>query len=143
MEREMIPLNLPPWVFKGGALLLFLSIIFYAGCNAQKQRDANKINKLKDEISRHVEIIEVFQDNYDEVTQAIKDQNEAITEVGELHKEKVAHMQAAHDDAIRRLNRSNLQAVKDAEDEAAALRERMVRLSVGEACVESIKEIAK
>jgi uncharacterized protein YoxC len=124
-------------------VLTFLSLIFYAGCHTQRQRDAGKIQKLIDKNNQYIEIIEVFQENLDLVEQAVKDQNAAITELGEETVRRAANLQAAHDAAIDRLNAANNATIKQARDEAAALRERMAGLSAAEACHEAWIEVAR
>lgn len=130
----MIIPPIPPFVYKLGGIFLLLFLIFFSGCYVQKQHDAKKISLLKQEVKRHVEIIEVFQANYDTLDAALKDQNEQIDELGKEHNRKVNSLQAEHDAAIRRFNTASLNAVKEARDEAAALRERMAGLSAAEAC---------
>ena len=122
---------------------MFLSIIFFAGCHTQKQRDMSKIQKLINKNNRYVEIIEVFQENYDILDTAIKDQNAAITELGEESIRKINSLESSHKEAIERLNRNNAATIRSARDEAAALRERMVGLSAAEACHEAWLEVAK
>ena len=134
---------LAKYALKGTVVTLFFSCIFYAGCHTQKQYDAKKINRLKQEVKNHVEIIEVFQENYDTVTQAVKDQNAAITELGEETVRRAASLQAAHDAAINRLNTANNATIRRARDEAAELRERMAGLSAAEACHQAWIEVTR
>ena len=132
-----------PWMIKGGAVTLLLSAVFFSGCRVQKQMDKAKIQKLKANYTRAIEIIDTFQDNVDTLNMAIKEQNEATAELGRQHDEKVSSINARHNDAIARLNAANNETIRAAEDEAAALRERMVGLSVGEACDEAIRSIVQ
>ena len=133
---------LAKYALKGGVVLAFLSIIFSGGCYMQRQLDAKKINRLKQEVKNHVEIIEVFQENYDTVTQAVKDQNAAITKLGEKSIRKMESLESSHYAAITRLNAANNDTIRAARDEAAELRERMAGLSTAEACHTAMMEIA-
>ena len=121
---------------------MLLSAVFISGCRVQKQMDKAKIQKLKANYSRAIDIIDTFQDNVDALDIAIKDQNAAITELGDETRRKIDSINKAHDKAITRLNAANDAAIRESEDEAAALRERMVGLSAGEACDEAMRSIA-
>jgi len=136
----MIPIQ--PWMIKGGAVVLFLSAIFVGGCQAQKNIDAKKIDRLRADYTRAVEIIEVFQDNYDTLDKALKDQNAEIKKLGKETERKINSINAAHRAAITQLNSANTAAVRSAEKEAAELRERMVGLSAAEACHAAWEEVA-
>ena len=122
---------------------MLLSAIFFSGCRVQKQMDKAKIQKLKANYSRAINIIDTFQDNVDTLDMAIKDQNAAITELGEETERKINSINTAHDAAITHLNAANSDAIREAGDEAAALRRRMVGLSVGEACDEAMRSIVQ
>ena len=135
----MIPIT--PGMIKGGAVALLLSTVFYGGCAAQNKLNSARLNKLKSDYTRLVGIIDTFQDNVDTLNMAIKDQNEATIELGRKHDEKVSSINALHNNAIARLNAANNAAIRVAEEEAAALRRRMVGLSVGEACHEAWLEV--
>ena len=135
----MLPIQ--PWMIKGGAVVLFLLAVFFSGCRVQKQMDKAKIQKLKANYSRAINIIDTFQDNVDTLNMAIKDQNAAITELGKETEQKINSINTAHNKAITRLNAANSDAIREAEEEAAALRRRMVGLSVGEACHEAWLEV--
>ena len=137
----MIPIQ--PWMIKGGAVVLFLSAIFVGGCQAQKNIDAKKINRLKADYTRAVEIIDVFQDNYDTLDKALKDQNEQIAEVGREHIRKVAAIEKANKENLTQLNKRNTAVLRNKEREAADLRARMVGLSAAEACHEAWLEVAQ
>lgn len=139
----MIPLALQPWIIKGGAIVLLLSVVFYGGCHTGKNMSQKKIQRLESKITRYVDIIDTFQENVDTLERAIDDQNEAIAKLGEEHNAKVVSMQASHEAAIRRLNTANNAAIRGAREEAAALRARMAQLSVGESCIEAMKAIAQ
>jgi hypothetical protein len=130
--------TIPTWAVKGGAFLIVVSAIFIAGCNTQKKMDAAKIDKLKAENRRQVEIIEVFQENYDVLDTALKDQNEAIAKLGEESIRRINSLKARHEEAVTRLARTNNEILESTRDEAAELRERLVRLSVAEACHEAM-----
>ena len=137
----MIPLQ--PWMFKAGAGVLFLSLIFYSGCYVQKKVDSTKILKLKAEIQRDVEIIETYQENYDTLDQAIKDQNKAITALGESTKVKIEQMKKTYTSTIAKMENDRISIIKRAEEEQLALLERIKDLSVGEACHEAMVELTK
>jgi uncharacterized protein YabE (DUF348 family) len=134
---------LAKYALKGGVVLAFLSIIFYAGCYTQKQIDASKILKLKDKITHYSDVIDVLEENNYELRDAIEDQNAAITELGEETVRRTASLQAAHDAAIDRLNAANSATIRAARDEAAELRERMAGLSAAEACHEAWLEVVR
>jgi len=139
----MIPVWVQPWMIKGGAVVLLLCGVFYSGCHVQKGIDEAKIQRLKSNYDRCVDIVDTFQLNVDTLEKAIHDQNAAITKLGEEYNSRVVSMQASHDASIRRLNSANNAAITEAREEAAALRERMVRLSVAESCIETVKAIAQ
>jgi len=139
----MMPIWLQPWMIKGGAVLALLGIVFAGGCRVQKNMDLAKIQRLESNYDRCVGIVDTFQTNVDTLEQAIEDNNAKVIKLGEEHNAKVISMQSSHDAAIRRLNTSNDASVSRARDEAAALRERMVRLSVAESCTEAMKAIAQ
>ena len=139
----MIPLALQPWLIKGGIVVAILGVAFAGGCRVQKNMDLAKIQRLESNYDRCVGIVDTFQDNVDTLEKAIENNNAAVIKLGEEHNAKVISMQASHDAAIRSLNTSNDAAINSAREEAAALRERMVRLSVAESCVESMKAIAQ
>ena len=139
----MIPIWVQPWMIKGGAVLALLGIVFAGGCRVQKNMDLAKIQRLESNYDRCVGIVDTFQTNVDTLEQAIEDNNARVIKLGEEHNAKVISMQSSHDAAIRRLNTSNNASVSRARDEAAALRERMVRLSVAESCIEALKAIAQ
>ena len=137
----MIPLQ--PWMLKAGAGVLFLSLIFYSGCYVQKKVDSTKILKLKTEINRDVEIIEAYQENYDALDQAIKDQNNAIEALGEATKAKIEQLNKAHAHTIAKMEEDRISIIKQAKEEQLALLDRMKDLSVGEACHEAMVELVK
>ena len=139
----MMPIWLQPWMIKGGAVLALLGIVFAGGCRVQKSIDIAKIQRINTKYDRCVGIVDTFQLNVDTLEQAIKDNNAKVIKLGEEYNAKVISMQSSHDAAIRRLNTSNDATIKQARDEAAALRERMVRLSVAESCTEAMKAIAQ
>ena len=139
----MMPIWLQPWMIKGGAVALLLSAVFISGCRVQKSIDIAKIQRINTKYDRCVGIVDTFQLNVDTLEQAIKDNNAKVIKLGEEYNAKVISMQSSHDAAIRRLNTSNDATIKQARDEAAALRERMVRLSVAESCIEALKAIAQ
>jgi len=137
----MIPIT--PGMIKGGAVALLLSAVFYGGCRTQKSIDLAKIQRLKADYTRAVEIIEVFQDNYDTLNKALKDQNEQITRLGEETERRIESISKAHNAAITRLSSANAASIRVAESEAAELRERMASLSVAEACHEAWLEVVR
>ncbi|MCK5020713.1 MAG: hypothetical protein KAS32_27075 [Candidatus Peribacteraceae bacterium] len=137
----MIPIQ--PWMIKGGAAVLFLSAVFTGGCRVQKQMDKAKIQRIKADYTRAVGIIDTLQDNVDVLDTARKVQNEATAKLGRQHDEKVSNINTAHHAAITRLNAANDEAIRTAEEEAAALRQRMVGLSVGEACDTAMRSIVQ
>ena len=138
-----IPVAIQPWMIRGGAIALLLSAVFYGGCHTQKKMDEAKIQRVKANYTRAVEIIETFQENYDKLDKVIKDNNERIARQGKEYEAKVADIQKAHGKAIDRLTRSNREALRTAEEEASDLRERMAGLSTGEACHEAMLEIVR
>ena len=138
-----MPIWLQPWMIKGGAVLALLGIVFAGGCRVQKNIDLAKIQRLESNYDRCVGIVDTYQLNVDTLEDVVEAQNEANIKLGEQHNAKVVSMQSSHDAAIRRLNTSNNATVERARDEAAALRERMVRLSVAESCIEALKAIAQ
>ena len=129
----MIPQAL---LIKLGVFGACIALIFGAGCRVQKQMD-------KANYSRAVGIIDTCQENEVTLEQAIKDQNEATIELGRQHDEKVSSINARHNNAIARLNAANSAAIRGAEEEAAELRQRMVGLSVGEACDTAMRSIVQ
>lgn len=134
---------LQPWIFKVGAYAAIVGIAFFGGCRIQRNIDAQKIQKLKANYERCVGIVDTFQDNVDVLEKAIHDNNERITKQGEEYNKKVIALQASHEMATRRLIADNRDDLERSKEEARRLRERMVKLSVGEACVEAMKAIAK
>ena len=138
----MMPLWIRPWMIKGGAVFLFLFVIFYAGCHTQRLQDKDKINKLKQQNKEYVTIIDAFQDNCDELERGIAAQNKAIEDLGKESERRMQQLNAAHAAAIRRFTQANEQIISDAREEADALRERLAGLSVAEACHQSWVELA-
>jgi len=136
----MIPQAL---LIKLGVFGACIALIFGAGCRVQKQMDKAKIQRLKADIVRSVGIIDTFQANVDTLDMAIRNQNAANIKLGKEHDEKVSSINTAHNKAITRLNAANSDAIRGAEEEAAALRERMVGLSAGEACDEAMRSIVQ
>lgn len=137
----MIPIT--PGMIKGGAVVMLLSAVFIGGCRVQKQMDKAKIQKLKANYSRAIDIIDTFQDNQDALEQAVEGHNEATAKLGREHDEKVSDINTAHDKAIARLSAASSDAIRTAEDEAAALRASMVGLSLGEACDTAMRSIVQ
>jgi len=136
----MIPIQ--PWMIKAGAGVLLVSGIFYSGCSVQKKMDLAKINKLKQQNSEYVMIIDAFQANCDELERGINAQNKAIEDLGKESERRMQQLNAAHAAAIRRFTQANEQIISDAREEADALRERLAGLSVAEACHQSWVELA-
>jgi uncharacterized protein YhaN len=132
-----IPVNVPSWVLKGGAVFLFLFAIFYSGCYTQKQRDMSKIQKINDKYDRCVEIVDIFQDNYDTIEKGLNDQNKAIEELGRESERRISSLRKAHQEAVTDLERNYNRTLSRREKEAAELRKRLAGLSVGEACTEA------
>ena len=122
---------------------MLLSACFIGGCRVQKQMDKAKIQKLKANYSRAIDIIDTFQDNVDTLDIAIKEQNAAIEGLGEQTERKIDSINKAHDKAIARLSAASSDAIRTAEDEAAALRASMVGLSLGEACDTAMRSIVQ
>ena len=137
----MIPI--PPFMYKLGGAALFLSLIFYAGCHTQKQRDTAKIQKLKATNKEYVEIIEVFQENYDALDQAIKNQNSAVEELGRKTVEAIETLEKRHLESLRRLNESHRSTLDQARSEAEELKQRLSLLTVAEACHQAWLEVVK
>jgi len=137
----MIP-TIPTWAIKGGAVFLFLFIIFYSGCYTQKQHDMSKIQKIKDKYDRCVDIVDVFQDNYDTLEKGLNDQNKAIEELGRESERRISSLREAHQEAVADLEQEHNRTLTRREAEAADLRERLAGLPLGEACHEAMKSIA-
>ena len=137
-----IPANIPPWLLRIGASGLILFAAFTWGCQHGKGLSAGKIERLKETNRRYVEIIEVFQENYDVLDLAIKDQNESIAKLGEETERRVTSLKASHEKSLTILRKRNAESLRKAEKDSEELRKRLVGLSVGEACVESLKVIA-
>jgi hypothetical protein len=135
----MIPIQ--PWMIKAGAGSIFLSLVFYSGCYVQKKVDAERILNLKHENQEYVEVIEVFQENYDVLDQAIKDQNRAIEELGVESMRRIGELNAAHNESIALLARENSRLIEDARNETDTLRGRLSGLPLAEACHEAIMEL--
>lgn len=137
----MIPLQ--PWMIKGGAGVLFLSAVFYAGCHTQKKLDQARLLKLESNYDRCVGIVDTFQDNVDVLEKGIKDQNAAIEKLGTESAKKMADLQASHQKAVETLRRQYDQSIAGQKEEAEKLRERLVGLSDAEACREAMKELGR
>ena len=138
-----MPIWLQPWMIKGGAVLALLGIVFAGGCRVQKNMDLAKIQRLESNYDRCVGIVDTFQTNVDTLEQAIEDNNAKVIELGKEYNRKVIALKASHTRYTRQLNAANRESLDRAANEGAALRERMVRLSVAESCIEALKAIAQ
>ena len=138
-----IPASIPTWAIKGGAVILFLSLIFYAGCYTQKQHDMSKIQRISDKYDRCVDIVDVFQGNLDTIEKGLNDQNAAIEELGRESARRIASLKEAHQETVERLRRNYERTLRQRAEEAADLRERLAGLSVKEACVEAWVELTR
>ena len=137
-----IPASIPTWAIKGGAVVLFLSLVFYGGCYTQKQHDMSKIQRISDKYDRCVDIVDIFQDNYDVLEKGLQDQNKAIEELGRESAERIMALKKAHQETVERLGREHERILKQRAKETAELREKLAGLSSAEACVEAWKSLA-
>ena len=145
-----IPLWFRPWMLKAGVGVLFLSVIFYAGCHTQKGIDAKRISKMQTK----VETVEHNYDlslaaaaqsleNYRVLEQAVLDNNAEVIRLNEEYNLKVITIRRVSRTAIDNINSTHNAAMSEANEEINRLSERFAVMSVGEACHESWLEVVK
>ena len=144
------PLWFRPWMLKAGGLAIITSLIFYAGCQQQKNMDQNKINKLKTEITtieanydQSLEMIARSEANYDVLHQMVQDSNAEVIRQGKEYNLKVMSIRKVSQVAIDNITRTHTTALSAANDQLNHLNERFLSLSASEACHESWLEVVK
>jgi len=105
--------------------------------------DAAKIQKIKANYERCVEIVDIFQDNYDTLEKGLNNQNKAIEELGRESERRISSLRKAHQEAVTDLERNHNRTLKQRAKEAAELRKRLAGLPLGEACHQAWLEVAK
>ena len=138
-----LPVAIQPWMLKVAAIVGVLAIAYTSGCRTQKSIDLSTIQRLKAVTVRDKGIINTQQTNINILRGSLERQNQAWIELSNEGKRREAALKVAHQEAIERFESRSARALRDAARETEELRERMVGLSVGEACHEAMKEIVR
>lgn len=136
----MLPIQ--PWMIKGGAIVLVILIIFFAGWAVKGKMVSNKIERLKADYARAVEIIETCQTNLDRMDESLARQNKAIEDMAKANQDHIEAVRKASKEALRHAYESHQRAYHEAQKEIMDLQMRVQSMSAAEACHEAWMELA-
>ena len=134
-----IPLWFRPWMLKASAVVVLISLIFFAGCRVQKQMDMGKIERIRTNLEtteanydQCLEMLVRSEDNYDSLQEMV---NQANAEVDRLHAEyqdRVIALRRTSQAAIDNINRTHRQSMQELVEENLELQERFSVLTQAE-----------
>lgn len=144
------PIWFRPWMLKAGAGVLFLGVIFYAGCHTQKGIDAKRIAKMQTKVetfehNNKLSLAAAAQSlkNYTVLEQMVLDNNAEVIRMNEEYKLKVVAIRRVSREAIDNINASHEDAMDDAVEEITRLNEHFSLLSASESCHAAWLEVTR